>query len=180
VVVRATSTGRGPARAAVLTVLTAVATVAGHLAGGGALPDLGVLVVLLPALAAAFTTVADRSRSGGGALAVLGAGQLALHHLIEVTAPAHGAHHLAAATPSGRMLAVHALATLLIAAGLRFADRGIAAVGAALRHRVPRRLHPRPARRPLATLAVPGPAVALRLASALAAAHLRRGPPVGC
>jgi hypothetical protein len=170
-------------RGAVLAALTAVLTVAGHLAGGGTAPDLSVLVVLLPLAAGVFATVAERSRSGWGTLLVLGVGQLVLHRLIEVLAPVHLAHHAAPPDTSAGaawMLVMHALATLLTAAALRFADRGIAAVAAVLRRVVPRRLRPLAADRPLATLVTPGAAVTLRLAAALASAHLRRGPPVGC
>ena len=86
-------------RGAVLAALTAVLTVAGHLAGGGTAPDLSVLVVLLPLAAGGFATVAERSRSGWGALLVLGVGQLVLHRLIEMLAPVHLAHHAAPSTP---------------------------------------------------------------------------------
>ncbi len=88
-----------------------------------------------------FTTLAERARSTVGTVAVLGAGQLALHQLIELLNPSHAAHHLAGpGAPSGiGMLATHAVATLLTAAALRFADRAIAAVGAALRRVLPRR-----------------------------------------
>ena len=72
------------------------------------------------------------------------------------------------------------MATLITAAALRYADRAIAAVGAALGRVLPRRPRVLCADRPLATLATPGAAVSLRLARALAAAQVRRGPPVGC
>jgi hypothetical protein len=185
---------RGVLRGVVLATLTALLTVAGHAAGGGALPDLAVLAVLLPLLAGALTAVADRSRSAVGALAVLGGGQLALHQLIEALSPAgdpaHGAHgvHLVAASgtaavaapPGFVMFGAHAVATLVIAAALRFADRAVAAVRAALRRVVPRRLTPLSADRPLPTLATAGPAISLGLARTLAVAHVRRGPPVRC
>ncbi len=177
-------------RGAELATLTALLTAAGHAAGGGALPDLAVLVVLLPLLAGVLTAVADRSRSAVGAVAVLGGGQLVLHQLLEALGPTHGAHALhvvagsggaAPAPPSGSvMLGTHAVATLLIAAALRYADRGVAALGAALRRVLPRRLTPLSADRPLRTLATAGPGVSLRLARTLAVAHARRGPPVRC
>lgn len=177
----------GVLRAGVLAAFSAVLTAAGHVAGGGRLPDLTVLVVLLPLLAGLFTTVAERLRTPVGTIVVLGAGQLALHELIELLSPAHATHHAMAAhyapalppSTGAGMLAIHALATLVTAVALRFADRAIAAVGAALRRAV-RRPPVLCADRPLATLAGPGPAVTLRLACALAAAHVRRGPPVGC
>jgi hypothetical protein len=175
----------GLLRAAVLAAVSAVLTAVGHLVGGGSLPDLTVLVVLLPLLAAGFTALSARSRSAVGTVGVLGLGQLALHELIELLNPTHqvhAAHHLAGpATPNGiGMLAGHVLATLLIAAALCFADRAIAAVGAALRRVLPRRPPGLRADRPLTTLITPGAAVSLRLARALAATQGRRGPPVGC
>jgi hypothetical protein len=172
---------RGLLRAAVLAIVTTVLAAVGHLAGGGSLPDITVLVVLLPLLAGVFSTLAERARSTVGTLAVLGAGQLALHHLIELLNPSHAAHHGAGADASSTgMLAVHVGATLLTAAVLRYADRAIAVVGAALGWVLPRRPPVLSADRPLASRVTPGAAVSLRLARALAAAQVRRGPPVGC
>lgn len=177
----------GLLRATLLAAFSALLTAAGHVAGGGRLPDLTMLAVLLPLLAGLFTAVAERYRSPLGTIAVLGSGQLALHLLIEVLNPTHTAHHAAATaewdlggTAGWGMLAMHALATLVTAAALRFADRAVAAIAAALGRIVPRRPRPLGADRPLASMATPGPAVTLRLASALAAARVRRGPPVGC
>jgi hypothetical protein len=169
-------------RAVVLATFSGVLTAVGHLAGGGTLPDLSILVVLLPLLAGGFCGVAERSRGVVGCVAVLGLGQLTLHQLIELLNPAHPGHHLVDAVGPGdtAMVAMHALATLVTAAALWFADRAIAVLSAALRRLVPRRPPTLRADRPLATLATPGPTVALRLARALAAGHVRRGPPVGC
>jgi hypothetical protein len=176
-------------RGVLLATLTALLTVVGHLAGGGTVaPDLAVLVVLLPLLAGVLTALADRSRSVVGATGVLGTGQLVMHQLLAVLTPSHSghtAHHAMASTTvsaptSTGMFVMHAVATLAIVAALRFADRGIAAFGAALRRVLPRRLRPLAVDRPLTVLATPGPSVSLRLARALAVAHVRRGPPVGC
>jgi hypothetical protein len=168
----------GHLRGAVLAVLTVLLTAVGHTAGGGAVPDLGVLVVLLPLLAGLLTTVAGRCRSTAGTVALLGAGQLALHHLMELMHPAH--HAAAPALAGWRMVAMHAVATLVLAAVLRHADRAMAGLAAALRRVVRHRLVPPPADRPLPALVVADVAVPARLAMALAAAHARRGPPVGC
>jgi hypothetical protein len=175
----------GALRATVLAGLCAVLTALGHLAGGGIAPDLTVLVVLLPLLAGVFTTLAARARTGLGTVAVLGLGQLALHQLVELlnpTHPAHATHHVAGTDlPAGAgMVAAHAVATLITAAALRYADRALDWVRAALRRVVLRRPPVLCADRPLATLATAEPAVALRLARALAGAQVRRGPPVGC
>lgn len=170
---------RGVSRGAVLAGLSALLAAVGHAAGGGALPDLALMVVFLPLLGCVFVAAAERSRSILGTVSVLAVGQLAMHYLIEAL---HDAHHTAQAAPAygAGMLVMHAAATLVTAVALRLAERAVAALGAALRRVVPRRLSPPIADRPLPTFVVPGPAVALRLARALAVAHVRRGPPVGC
>lgn len=166
-------------RGAVVTGLTALLTAAGHAAGGGELPDLAVLAVLLPLLAWAVTGVASRCRGLPGTVGVLAAGQVALHHALELLHPAHEPAQDALA-PGTPMPAMHAVATVLTALALRHADRGTAALVAALRRVLPRRLLPLPADRPLAVLAVPASTVPAMLARAFAVARPRRGPPVGC
>lgn len=162
-----------------LAALSAVLTAVGHVAGGGAVPDLAVLVVLAPLLAGGFVGVAERCRSAAGTVGTLAAGQFALHHLMVLLHPAHQPGDSPA--PSGAaMIGMHAAVTLVTAIALRHADDAVAAVLAALRRTVPRRLVPPPAEGPLPTLTVPGPAVPARLARALAGAHVRRGPPLGC
>lgn len=161
-------------RGCLLAGLTALLTAVGHLAGGGALPDLALLVVLGPALAWPVVAVADRCRGTVGALVVLGGGQLLLHELLSST----HAHHTAGDSPS--MLLTHTLVTLLTAAALRFADRGVAAVVAALGRVAPRRAPAAVADRPLAVLVVPGDDVPAAVSRVLSATHARRGPPVRC
>jgi hypothetical protein len=182
-------TADGGARAArrlrgcALVGLTALLAAVGHVVGGGAAPDLTVLAVLLPLLGWPVVAVADRCRGPLATTAVLGAGQLLLHELMVAL---HGHHHAAAAALSAAppgdaaMVAAHAGATVVAALALRHADRGLGAVGAALRRVVPRRVVPPPADRPLAVLVLPGPAVPVRIRRALAVTHVRRGPPVCC
>ncbi|MCO1657999.1 hypothetical protein [Pseudonocardia humida] len=161
-------------RGGLLVGLSALLTAVGHLAGGGALPDLAPLAVLLPALAWPVVALADRCRGTVGTLVVLGGGQLLLHELLST---AHS-HHAAPDDPS--MVLTHALVTALTAAALRFADRGMAAVAAALGRVVPRRPPAAPADRPLAVLVVPGTDVPAAVRRVLSATHARRGPPVRC
>jgi hypothetical protein len=169
----------GHLRGAVLAALCTLIAAVGHTAGGGSVPDLGVLVVLSPLLAGMFTAVAQRCHGPAGTIAVLGAGQLALHHLMELLHPAH--HMTEPAVPAGwRMVAMHAVATLVTAVALRYTDRALSGLTAALRRVVRRRLAPLPADRPLLVLATPDLALPARLARALAAANITRGPPVGC
>jgi hypothetical protein len=159
--------------------LCALLTAAGHTAGGGTAPDLAVLAVLLPLLAYGLTGVAGRCRGVPGTVGVLAAGQLLLHHVLELLHPSHHAAQ-AALAPGAQMVTMHALATLLTGLALRHADRGVGALLAALGRVVPRRLSPAPADRPLPVLAVPGPAVPPELARACVVAHARRGPPATC
>jgi hypothetical protein len=171
--------GRRPLRGAALAVLSTLLTSVGHVAGGGAVPDLAVLVVLFPLLAAVLVTVAERCRSLARVVTTLAAGQLALHLLMDLLHPAHDVMEPVVASGTG-MLGMHAAVTLVLAVILRYADRAAVGLVDALRRVLPRRLTPLPADRPLPTRAVPGPAVSARLARALAIAHARRSPPVGC
>jgi hypothetical protein len=157
----------------VLAAFSALLTAVGHLAGGGTLPDLSLLVVLLPLLAAVFVSLAERARSLQGMLAVLAGGQLALHETMVLLHPMDA--------PAGPfMLGTHAAVTLLTGIALRHADAAVAAVVAAVRRAVPRRPAPQPADRPLATRPVPAPDLPARLARVAAVAVTRRGPPVWC
>ncbi|GAA2573169.1 hypothetical protein [Pseudonocardia hydrocarbonoxydans] len=170
-------TGVGPTvRASALALISALLTVAGHAAGGGSLPDLGLLVVLVPLLCGALVTVADRATGLAGLVGTLAAGQFVLHHLLVLLHPAHAAGP--AVLGPAAMWVMHGAATLVLAGALRYADAAVAAVRAFLVP--PRRPAPAPAFRPLAAPVPAGPATGLRLAGALAAARLRRGPPVGC
>jgi hypothetical protein len=163
----------------VLVGLTALLSAAGHLAGGGELPDLGLLAVLLPLLAWPVVAVAERCRSTRALVLVLGTGQLVVHQVLTAL---HAGHHDHDAPVSGglAMLTMHAAATALTTAALRHADRGVAALGAALGRVVPRRLSPPPVVRPLAVAPPVDPAVPARTVRVLATTQVRRGPPVRC
>lgn len=171
-------TARGPRllRGVVTAGLSTLLIAVGHVLGGGAFPDLAVLVVLFPLLTGALVGVADRCRSVRATIATLGGGQYALHVLLAVLHP----HPSFDAAPSGlTMFALHAAATLVVTVLLRHADHALAAVGSALRRVLPRRPFVPPADGPLRPLRVASAArVARQLA--LAAVPTRRGPPVGC
>lgn len=163
---------RGVVNAALSTLIIAV----GHLVGGGAVPDLTVLVVLFPLLTGAVVGVADRCASLRGTVAALTGGQAALHVLLGVLHP----HAQAATAPSGlTMLALHAVATLVVTVLLRHADAALTAVGSALCRVLPRRPFVQPADGPLLPLRV-APVALVPRELALAAVPARRGPPVGC
>ncbi|WP_300008494.1 hypothetical protein [Pseudonocardia sp.] len=162
-------------RGCALALLSALLTAAGHAAGGGTLPDLALLVLLLPLLGAVFVALADRASGPLGVVAVLAGGQLALHHLMVLLHPAH--HAEPALLGPAAMLATHAAATVVVAVAVRYADAAIAVVGSALRRALPRRPASRPAERPLPAPVPAAGAAGRRLAGALAAARVRRGPP---
>lgn len=171
-----------PLRGVALAALSALLTAVGHVAGGGTLPDLALLVVLLPLLAGVFVALAQRHRGLAGTIGTLGLGQLALHELMTLLHPAHLAHAAAGAPgPSAAaMVGAHAAVTLAVAVAVRHADAAWDALRAAIGRLVPRRLRPLPARRPLRPLVGAGHGVISALARELAVARVRRGPPVGC
>ena len=169
-------------RGCALVGLTALLAAVGHVVGGGAAPDLTVPAVLLPLLGWPVVAVADRCRGPLAMTTVLGTGQLVLHQLMVVV---QGDHPMAPDAMSAMhsdtaMLAAHVAVTLVMVVVLRHADRGMAAVGAALRRVVPRRPVVLRVDPPLTVLVVPGPAVPARIRRALAVTHVRRGPPVCC
>ncbi|WP_214369288.1 hypothetical protein [Pseudonocardia sp. H11422] len=159
--------------------MSTLLTAAGHVAAGGAVPDLQLLVVLFPLFALLVTALADACRAAPGMLATLGGGQLGMHALMELLAHSHaGAAGATTGVGAATMLAMHAVATLVTAAMIRDADHVLRAVFAALRRVLPRRLTPPPADRPLRTLPVPEPAVAGRTARASISGLAGRGPPM--
>jgi hypothetical protein len=165
-------------RGSALATLSAVLTAAGHVAGGGTLGDLTLLVVLLPLLAVAFTSAAGACRSAVGAMLVLGAGQVVLHQAMVLLHPPHVTGSAALGTAA--MVAMHAAVTLVTALALRCADRGVSALVAVVRRVLPRRLSPLPVARSPRLVVLPVPVRGRVRASLLAASVLRRGPPVTC
>lgn len=158
-------------RGVALAALSALLTTIGHAAAGGGLPDVSVLVVVVPLLAAAFVALAERTHGPLATLLVLGAGQLVLHLTLAALHPMPAGNGIA-------MLGCHAVITLITAVAIRYADAAVLAVAAALRRVVPRRLTPPCADRPLPTCAVPAPDLPARRARMLTVADVRRGPPV--
>src|ERR1700743_3007616 len=68
-------------RGVALAVTSAMLAVAAHAAAGGGLPDPGLTALLTIGVAAVGVALADRRRSAGAIIAVLGAAQLATHVL---------------------------------------------------------------------------------------------------
>lgn len=168
--------GRSVGGSTVVAVLSTVLTAVGHVAGGGTVPDLALLVVLLPLLAVAFVSVAGACRSLLGTVATLAAGQIVLHELMTLLQPAHAMGTGSAAS----MVGVRAAVTVVTAAALRHADLAVAALAAAVAMMLPRRLAPPPVRRPLRPRVETTPAAQPLRGLLLATAAPRRGPPVRC
>jgi hypothetical protein len=192
------------ARGLAAATVCALLTYSGHRAAGGAMPDLGLLLVLSLLLAGFLITLADRRRGPLAILAMVGGSQLALHGLLQMLAGSHpepaaalpgalpaalpGA--LAGALPGAlagsltgplAMLGAHALATLLTAAVLAGAEDAVFTVAHALARALPLTISaPRAVELPSRLSAVTGP-LDLRLRGVLGRRlHLRRGPPGRC
>jgi hypothetical protein len=176
------SRARGVLRGAVLAVVITLLSAAGHVAGGGAVPDLAVLAVLLPLLAGLLATLADGCRSLAGTVGTLAAGQAGMHLLMALmTAHDHPAAGPATAGAVGpAMAAAHLLATLGTALALHGADRAILVVQSAWRRIVPSRPACAVVCAPLPVPRVRDRAVAPRPTWAPAAVPARRGPPAEC
>jgi hypothetical protein len=166
----------------VLAITSAALAVVAHTIAGGMLPDTGLTVLLTVGVAAVGIAMADRRRSPGAILAVLGAAQLASHVLLSFGDDV-GAMHMttAAVLPSMNglaMLGAHVIAVLVSAALLAGADTAVFLVVAVLAMLLPRLLTAPP---------VPsGPTATRRVVLAqdrcvavlLRRSHARRGPPV--
>jgi hypothetical protein len=175
----------------------ALLTYGGHRAAGGALPDLGLLIVLALLLAGFLITLADRRRGPLAILVLVGGSQLALHGLLQLLGGSH--EHTASAVSPGSpglpgtgplavpalmpvlMLGAHALATVITAAVLAGAEAAVFTVAHALARVLPLALSmPRTPEPPGRPGVVTGPLDA-RLRGVLGRRlHLRRGPPPRC
>jgi hypothetical protein len=168
---------RGLAAASVCALLT----YSGHRAAGGAMPDLGLLLVLTLLLAGFLITLADRRRGPLAILAMVGGSQLAMHGLLELLA---GSHAGSMAAPLGGflpMLGAHTLATVLTSVVLAGAEDAVFTVAHALARVAPLTSSaPRAAELPSRLSAVTGPLDG-RLRGVLGRRlYLRRGPPARC
>jgi len=160
----------------------ALLTYSGHRAAGGAMPDLGLLVVLTLLLAGFLTTLADRRRGPLAILAMVGGSQLALHGLLQLLA---GSHSDAMTGPAGpgtlAMLGAHALATVVTSVVLAGAEDAVFTVAHALARALPLTSSaPRAAEQPSRLSAITGPLDGRLRGVLLRRLHLRRGPPGRC
>lgn len=160
-------------RGASLAVVSAALAVAAHTVAGGMMPDPGLTALLTVGVAAVGIAMADRRRSQGAILLVLGAAQLATHVLLSVASQG-----MPDVVDPLVMTAAHAVAVLVAAVLLARADGVVFGLAGLLAMLLPRVLvTPPPPAGPHVSWrwVVPvdrATAVLLRLASP------RRGPPV--
>lgn len=107
------------ARGAVLGVAAVLITALGHSGGNGALPELGLLVLLLPVGVALGALVAQKRRSGTWILGFVLAQQV-LFHLLLTIAAGHGQH--GSLLPGASMLLGHLIAAVVISVALTRGD----------------------------------------------------------
>jgi hypothetical protein len=106
---------RGAALGAAAVLITAL----GHSSGHGALPEPGLLVLLLPLALALGSLVAHKRRSGAWVLGFVLALQV-LFHLLLTIAAGHG--HQGSLLPDTPMLLGHLIAALVVAAVITHGD----------------------------------------------------------
>lgn len=163
-------------RGAALAVTSATLAVTAHAVAGGGLPNAGLTVLLTVGVAAVGVALADRRRSTGAILAVLGGAQLATHVLLSLGESMPMAHDY-----DLRMLAAHAAAVVVTALLLAGADTAVLRCAGLLAMLLPRlavRL-PRPPDVPVAVRPWARPR-AVATSTLLCRSHGRRGPPLGC
>jgi hypothetical protein len=166
----------------VLAVTSGTLAVAAHAAAGGGLPDLGLTALLTVGLAAVGIALADRRRSLGAIVGVLGAAQLATHVLLSVTAMGTGGAMAGMAMVTHDytlpMLGAHAVAVLVSAWLLVRADDALFLIASVLARLLPRLLSP-PAIPETPQQSRPALAGQDRATTVLLRrCHARRGPPV--
>jgi hypothetical protein len=157
-------------------VATGVLAVVAHVVAEGVLPSAGLVVAPVLLLAVAAAGLAGRERGPAQVLALVGAGQLAMHVLMSLDASPHD--HGARSTASGPlMVAWHAVATLVVVAVLAGAERAVFAVAEALASALPRKTNAAPVTGPLRTAAVAAGWIP-ETGVARCGEPTRRGPPV--
>lgn len=164
-------------RGCLLAGTSAALTVITHVAAGGGLPDLGLFLVPTVLLSGAGTMVAERVRTRGIMIAILGSAQLAVHCLLSVNATSHemllAGHAVAGPVP---MAVGHVLATVALAIVLGRVDAVLAAVAAVLSAALPVRYPVLPAWAPVGVRLTVGHASG-EVMVVLRRIRSRRGPP---
>lgn len=160
------------ARGWLLAASAVVLTLTAHTAADGALPDPALALAIAGLVGWASTAV--RTARLPVLLAILAAAQLVIHFALTFLAP-HGSH--VAAVDDTTMLAAHAVATVVLAALIGSAERGLIAVVAGLRRLLPVvfAAGPHPAGQ-VPAVVVPA-AAGTHTEVLLRRVHTRRGPP---
>jgi hypothetical protein len=153
---------------------TGALAVLAHAEAKGSLPGPG-LVLLLCAAAAA---LAGRERGPFEILALVGAGQLAMHVLMSLTVVRVHDHSAHPDDSGPLMVAAHVLATLVVVAVLAGAERALFGLTAALASVLPRKLCPAPVSTPPRIVPPTGPVRVPKAEVASREQLARRGPPV--
>ena len=164
-------------RGCLLAGTSAALTVVTHAAAGGGVPDLGLFLLPTVLLAGAGTMVAERVRTRGVMIAILGATQLAVHCLLSMNATSHemllAGRAVAGPVP---MVVGHVLATVVLAVVLGRVDDVLSAIAAALSTALPTRLPTLPAWAPVGVRVVVGHTEG-EIMVVLRRIRSRRGPP---
>lgn len=152
-----------------------VLTITAHALGGGALPDLGLTVLVTVLFGGVGFALADRRRGPLAILAVLATGQALTHAMLVWLNHSHAAGHVGVLS-GPRMLLAHAAVTGITALLLAKAESLIFLVAGALAAAFPARPPHRAVRSALwvATESGTGGTISTR---SLFGAQSRRGPP---
>lgn len=163
-------------RGLLLAASSAVLAASAHVSADGVLPNPALTVVLTAIIGWVGTALADRTRGILGLLTTLSAAQLLMHGMLTL-ADTHSGGGTATFDPT-TMTAAHAVATVLTAVLVGYAERGIAVVTSSLRRLLPMAWSPQPAPAPVP--AQPVTTAADTGAFAIVLRHIcgRRGPPL--
>jgi hypothetical protein len=166
-------------RGCALAVTSATLAVAAHALSGGELPDPALTALLTVGVAAAGIALADRRRSPGAILALLGAAQLATHVMLSFAGMQMAGTSVPVPHVNGFvMLGAHAVAVLVSAGLLARADAVVFLLAAVVSMLLPRMLVAPPVPDwPTGTRPDVLPQVRT-IAVLLCRSHARRGPPV--
>jgi hypothetical protein len=157
---------------------TGALAVLAHVEAKGSLPGPGLVLLPVLLLCAAAAALAGRERGPFEILALVGAGQLAMHVLMSLTVVRVHDHSAHPDDSGPLMVAAHVLATLVVVAVLAGAERALFGLTAALASVLPRKLCPAPVSTPPRIVPPTGPVPVPKAEVASRGQLARRGPPV--
>jgi hypothetical protein len=183
IVVTPTSTGWRFVRACVFAAIATQLAALGHVLGGGAVPDLDILLPVTILLGGSLTGFAGRRRSLPQIFGALAASQLLFHVAFALTTH-HGGSVAPAESPgavagTGGMVAFHLLAALAASWVMAHGESTLFRLFAALRRVLVPSRRPLPVRlSPRWTAVITGGAGGRLLLTGLGSLSSRRGPPL--